>query len=419
MTDSTNDGTAPVRPADSVRGSLASVEQLAGGLTTAFLALLSLTSLLAAGLACLTGVGLALLAPALRGLRATADRERARLSRMGPEVLTPYASPVRGWRSALTELRAATFVRDVGWACLHASAGLALGLLGVLLPVVAVRDTTFPVWWTFLPDGAAGSALGLPAGDWPTAALVALMGVGWCAIVIGLGPGMARLQAYPGRALLGPPPGAELVDRITELTASRAAALDAHTRELRRIERSLHDGAQSRLVTVAVLLGSARRALDRDRAAAESALEQAQESAETALSELRGLSRAILPPALDHGLADALSGLAADCPLPCQVDTTQLAPCPVSVEAAAYFAVAEALSNVTQHSGATRAEVWAGKRDGRLVVRVVDDGRGGAREDEGTGLRGIRQRARAHDGTVEVTSPDTGSTTVHVELPCE
>lgn len=109
MTDSTNDGTAPVRPADSVRGSLASVEQLAGGLTTAFLALLSLTSLLAAGLACLTGVGLALLAPALRGLRATADRERARLSRMGPEVLTPYASPVRGWRSALTELRAATF----------------------------------------------------------------------------------------------------------------------------------------------------------------------------------------------------------------------------------------------------------------------------------------------------------------------
>jgi signal transduction histidine kinase len=230
---------------------------------------------------------------------------------------------------------------------------------------------------------------------------------------------MARLQDGAARRVLGLPPGGDLALRVARLTATRAAALDAHVTELRRIERSLHDGTQNRLVAVSVLLGAARRSVARDPAGAGELLDRAQTAAEEALAELRAVVRGILPPVLeDRGLAGALGGLAATSPVPCTVEVDVAVRCPASVEATAWFVVAEALTNVARHSGARSAAVVVRRAGDRLLVRVGDDGTGGADEGAGSGLTGVRRRVEAHDGTLAVTSPPGGPTTVEVELPC-
>lgn len=222
-----------------------------------------------------------------------------------------------------------------------------------------------------------------------------------------------------GRRLLGSGPTDDLSLRVAQLTATRAAALDAHATELRRIERSLHDGTQNRLVAVTVLLGAARRAVTRDPAGAEEMLEKAQTAAEQALAELRAVARGILPPVLaDRGLAGALSGLAATSAVPCSVEVDVPVRCAASVEATAYFLVAEALTNAARHSGASRVAVRVRASDQRLCVSVTDDGAGGAVEGRGSGVVGIRRRVEAHDGTLALTSPTGGPTTLTAELPC-
>ncbi|CAM5268861.1 hypothetical protein STENM223S_01005 [Streptomyces tendae] len=174
----------------------------------------------------------------------------------------------------------------------HGTLGLLLGLLGLLLPVCAFRDTTFPLWWPLIPEDATTTSIGVgTAHSWLDALTATLLGVGWTAILLGLGPGMARLQAAPARRLLAAGPDTDLSLRVAELTATRAADLDAHATELRRIERSLHDGAQNRLVSVTVLLGAARRMVARDPAGADELLERAQSAAEQALAELRSVAR--------------------------------------------------------------------------------------------------------------------------------
>jgi signal transduction histidine kinase len=323
-----------------------------------------------------------------------------------------------------TRLRAAladpTTHRELHWLLRHSTVGALLGVFGVLLPILAIRDTAFPLYWTFMPANTTATSLGVGnAHTWADALAVALLGVGWIAIILGLTPGMERLQSTPGRRLLAAGPDVDLSLRVAELTATRAAALDAHATELRRIERSLHDGAQNRLVSVAVLLGAARRMVARDPAGADELLERAQSAAETALAELRTVARGILPPVLaDRGLAGALSGLAADCAVPCRIDVDVPARCAASVEATAYFVVAEALTNIAKHSGAAHATITARSNGGRLVLRVEDDGRGGADTEGGSGLTGIRRRIAAHDGDLTLTSPPGGPTVLTVNLPC-
>ena len=402
--------------ARTARAALKALEQLAGGLGTGLLALGVLVCLVVIALLCLVGVGLFLVPAGLRMLRALADRERARLGRWGPEMVGPDPVPT-GLRPALTD---PVVRRELRWLIGHATAGLLLGLIGVLLPVFAVRDVTFPLWWQFLPTGEASASVSFwVVYDWPGVFAVALLGLGWSAITLGLTPAMARLQAQRGRRLLVIDPDTDLSLRVTQLTATRAGALDAHAAELRRIERSLHDGTQNRLVAVTVLLGAARRMLHRDAAGAEELLERAQAAAEQALAELRAVARGILPPVLvDRGLAGALAGLAANCPMPCRIDVEVAERCPASVEASAYFVVAEALTNATRHSQARHVVVTVRRRDNRLHIEVTDDGRGGADESSGSGLVGIRRRAEAHDGTLVLTSPPGGPTTLKVELPC-
>ncbi|WP_238014895.1 sensor domain-containing protein [Dactylosporangium sp. AC04546] len=402
-----------------VRAALDGVEHLAGGLATAVLALVALAWLVVTAVACLAGVGLLLVPSALRMLRSVADRERARLSR--------WAAPLAAAGPAPRTLRAAAgdpvVRREALWLPLHATLGLLLGLAGVTLPLSVVRDGAFPLYWQYLPEGEATSSIGVPVVHTLAGSLlVTLIGAGWVAVLLVLEPGLAWLQAWPGRRLLAPDPAADTALRIARLTATRAAALDAHAAELRRIERSLHDGTQNRLVAVTVLLGAARRALDRDPSdpsGAAAALDRAQDAAEQALAELRSVVRGILPPVLaDRSLPDALSALAAGCPVPCVVDVGPVGRCAASVEATAYHVVAEALTNVARHSGASAVTVSVASDGAVLRLRVTDDGTGGADEGAGSGLAGIRGRAEAHDGTFTLASPAGGPTTLEVTLPC-
>lgn len=398
------------------RAAVAALEQLLGGLGTALLALAVLFWAAVTAVTSLVGVGLLMAPLVLRALHSLAGRERARLGRYGPEVIGPDPAPTR-LRFAVVD---PTTRRELRWLARHASLGLLLGLCGVLLPLMAARDITFPLYWWLLPADATSTSLGIGVTQtWADALVSAPLGLGWTAIILGLTPGMARLQARPGRTFLAAGPDTDLSLRVAELTATRAAALDAHATELRRIERSLHDGTQNRIVTVTVLLGAARRMVARDPAGAEELLERAQSAAEQALSELRSVARGILPPVLaDRGLAGALTGLAASCPVPCRIDVEAPERCAASVEATAYFVVAETLTNIAKHSGARQAGVTVRSRGGRLQLHITDDGRGGADEAGGSGLTGIRNRIAAHDGTLELASPPGGPTTLKVELPC-
>ncbi|MCC2309343.1 sensor histidine kinase [Cellulomonas chengniuliangii] len=401
------------------------IEQLVGGFGTSVLALVALLWVAVSAAACVVGVGFWMLPAALRAVRVVADRERSRLSQIGPVVLGPAPLP-DGLRDAF---RDSSVRRELAWLPCAASLGLALGAIALTLPLNAARDATFALWWMAVPEELRQPSFsGWVVETWPGAIAVTLAGFAWVAVAVGLEPPMARLQAWPGRRLLGPRPGTDLALRVAELTATRAGALDAHAAELRRIERSLHDGTQNRIVAVSVLLGAAQRALLRDPAAAGPLLERAQDAAEQALAELRAVARSILPAVLeDRTLGDALSGLAATSPVPCRLDIADIGRCAASVEATAYFVVAEALTNVVRHSGAQSSVVTVRRDNDRLEVTVQDDGMGGAAERAagerdrtggGSGLAGIRRRVQAHDGIFTLTSPVGGPTTLEVTLPC-
>ncbi|SDG21395.1 Signal transduction histidine kinase [Sinosporangium album] len=397
------------------RVTLDALEHLVSGMGTGILALVALLSMTVTALACLIGAGLSLVPVALRGLRAVANRERTRLSRWGTQEIIAAPPPPTALRAALADT---TVWRELAWAVVHASVGLLLGLLALTLPVHVLQDATFALWWWLLPPEEATSATyGMwEVKDFPSAVAVAGLVPIEIALTMILTPRMARLQAWFGRRLLRPGPDVDLSLRVAQLTATRAAALDAHVAELRRIERSLHDGTQNRLVAVDMLVEAALRALERDPATAMASLERAQTTAEQALGELRDVVRAILPPVLtDKSLADALADLAAACPVPCTVDAGPPARAAASVEATAYFVVAEALANIAKHSRARYAVVSVRHMDDRLWLRVVDDGRGGANES-GSGLVGIRRRVEAHDGLFTLNSPVGGPTILTVTL---
>lgn len=398
------------------RAALDALDHLVGGLGTAVLAVAALLWLLVTAALWLVGVGVFLTPTALRGVRVVANRERTRLSRWGRKVLEPEPVPAQ-LRAAM---RDSAVRRELCWVVCHASLGLFLGLVSLTLPVDVVHDTSFPLWWKLVSAASATPAQGFwTVHDWPGAFLVCLLGLGTGVITIAVMPGMARLQAWPGFRLLSPDRGTDLALRVAQLTATRAAALDAHAAELRRIERSLHDGTQNRIVAVNVLLGAARRAVARNPADAEAILGQAQDAAEQALAELRGVVRSILPPVLtDRSLPDALTALAAACPVTCRIDADVPDRCAASVEATAYFVVAEALTNIARHSGARNATVRLRRHEDRLCVEVTDDGHGGADEHSGSGLGGIRRRVEAHDGTFALTSPSGGPTLLTASLPC-
>jgi signal transduction histidine kinase len=221
------------------------------------------------------------------------------------------------------------------------------------------------------------------------------------------------------RNLLGPSRQVSLEAEVGRIEASRVAAVDSAEAERRRIERDLHDGAQQRLVALAIDLGMARERFDDDPDAAKRLVGEAHEEAKAALGELRDLVRGFHPAILeDRGLDAALSAVVARCPIPVTLDVDVATRPPASVESAAYYIVAEALTNVTKHARATSARVSIARRGDRLAIDVSDDGQGGADSTRGTGLRGLAERVQALGGWMSVMSPVGGPTSVLVELPC-
>jgi signal transduction histidine kinase len=213
---------------------------------------------------------------------------------------------------------------------------------------------------------------------------------------------------------------AELRARFDELKASRARIVEAADQERKRIERNLHDGTQQRLTSIALALGLAESKLTSDPRAAEASVRQAKQALETALAELRDLSHGIHPSVLTtRGLGPALEDLAYTAPLPVTVAAELNGRLPERVEAGAYYVVAEALANIAKHAHASAATVGLAREHGRLLLRVLDDGIGGADPTRGSGLRGLNDRLQALGGTLDVHSPPGRGTEVRAAIPCE
>ena len=205
---------------------------------------------------------------------------------------------------------------------------------------------------------------------------------------------------------------------MEELEQSRARIVKVGLAERRRLERDLHDGAQQRLVALRLQLRLARDQAGKDPAVAQQMMDGAMTELDEALEELRELARGIHPAVLaDRGLDAAISALAARSPVLVGVDvaTGRL---PGPVESAAYFVVAEALTNAAKHAGAAEITVRISRHRDLLIVEVTDDGTGGADPARGSGLRGLADRVAAVDGRLTITSPPGGPTVIRAELPC-
>ena len=236
-------------------------------------------------------------------------------------------------------------------------------------------------------------------------------------VVAGLVTWLDRMAAT---ALLGPSRAVELERRVETLSQSRAGVVDAADTERRRIERDLHDGAQQRLVSLAMNLGIARETLTGLPPEAMQVIAAAHDEAKEALSELRNLVRGLHPAVLnDRGLDAALSGIAARAPLPVQLTVDMTRRASPTVEAVAYFVISECLANIARHSSARQATIEVDLTGSVLRIEVSDDGVGGADPARGTGLSSLVQRVRSVDGILRLESPAGGPTVVTAELPCE
>ncbi|GHH56739.1 sensor histidine kinase [Lentzea cavernae] len=388
----------------------AAIIYLATGLLTA------IVSWLALGILILSVVILPLLPVTAPYMRRIVDFDRRRLARYaGVEI--PPPPPLDGpWlHRAQRVLADPDSRRDGIWLITHALFGTLFGAVAIGIGGSLVQQPVVLLGWWIFPGGNENS-FGLHVDSWPKAFLSVPIGIVLALIMTQI-PRLADLDAKWARKLLSPPK-ASLEKRLAEVVATRAAALQAHGAELRRIERNLHDGTQNKLVGVVMMLGIAERTLKQNPDNALQALLRAQDAAGDALEELRNVVRSIHPPVLeDLGLDGAIQALAARCPVPCVLTAEHLGRLPAAVEAAAYFAVAEALTNVAKHSGARHAWVSLTIDQDRLAVVVHDDGKGGADEKQGTGLDGIRGRVAALDGTAEVSSPEGGPTVLTVVLP--
>jgi signal transduction histidine kinase len=290
------------------------------------------------------------------------------------------------------------------------AAGLAIGIWScVLACLVAPAVSAAAPHGSLLGDAGAGALVGVCAGGFVLAPM-ALAVTRWLAI------GLGALASW----LLAPDERAILAARVDTLEATRAAAVESADAQLRRLERDLHDGAQHRLAFIAMELDRARSKLADDPDAASELLGRAHDESKRAMVELRDLVRGIHPSVLtDRGLDAAVSGLAERCPVPVDVDVRLDRRPPGAVETAAYYVIAEALTNVAKHADAGRAAVEVGQVGGPLVIEVRDDGRGGAARRPGSGLEGLAQRVQALDGSLTISSPVGGPTVVRAQLPCE
>ncbi|MFD9326506.1 sensor histidine kinase [Streptomyces sp. NPDC060065] len=328
-----------------------------------------------------TVIGFPLLAAGLLGARQLGKMERARArALLGVRVDEPSPLPLRG--------RGGFFARL--W--------------------MSLKD---PVGWrTVLYD-----VIRLPWGVVTFTVTLTSLFVAWPVLPF-IARGLTDVDRAMVRGLLSP--SEDLERRIAELESDRGVVVDTAAADLRRIERDLHDGAQARLVNLAMGLGLAKEKLLEGQAdeTVAAMVDEAHGEVKLALQELRDLARGIHPAVLtDRGLDAALSSVASRCTVPVKV-TADLGTRPAAaIEGIAYFTVSELLQNVSKHSGARSASVDVWRTDQRLLIQVWDDGRGGASLDGGTGMAGLADRLGAVDGLFVIDSPPGGPTVITAELP--
>ena len=408
------------------------------GLVVAVVSLAILTALFSTGGSLLIWlVGIPIIALGIEAARVVARVERWRMTLVDRRPLVPhpyrpldgmprapYGAWLRGWAEA--EFLDVDRWRDVIYVLLLFPLGIMEFTLAFILWVAAIALTVAGIAVVAVRLGTGG----VVGGVGPEGAAV-VVGAGLAAAAVGLflvpvaastSRGLMTLHRAVVQGLLCVDPTVALRQDVARLRGSRSAALELEATELRRFERDLHDGAQQRLVRLAIDLGLAEERFEADPAGAKALVVGAREQAQLALAEIRDLVRGAAPSILvDRGLVAAVSGVAAGCPVPTTVDSglADGERLPSSAERAAYFVVAESLANVGKHSGATRCEVTLNREPirGRLIVDVRDDGAGGATMTPGGGLAGLRDRAEALDGVLFLVSPPGGPTVVHVELP--
>ena len=298
---------------------------------------------------------------------------------------------------------------------------LLLGPVGFLAGALAIALWSAALACVVVPALSSASPAGSLIGDASARALPAVCPGGFllAAVAVAVTRWLATALGSLATWLLAPDERALLAARVDTLEATRAAAVESADAQLRRLERDLHDGAQHRLAYIAMELDRARAKLSDDPDNASELLGRAHEESKRAMAELRDLVRGIHPSVLtDRGLDAAVSGLAERCPVPVDVDVRLERRPPGAIETAAYYVIAEALTNVAKHADPRRAAVEVAQIGGRLVIEVRDDGHGGAARTPGSGLEGLAQRVEALDGSLTVSSPVGGPTVIRAQLPC-
>ncbi|MEV8318910.1 sensor domain-containing protein [Streptomyces sp. NPDC059900] len=376
----------------------------------------------------ITFIGIPVLAAGLAGCRGFGSLERVRARALldvevaDPEPLRPKngGGPM-AWMGAV--LKSGVSWRHALYAFLHMPWAIFSFTVSVAFWTYGWAMLTYPLWqWLFPLYGGQGG-IQLYGDDNHRVYLDNPFEIGLTALtglLITLAtPWIIRALTTVDRVmvvgLLGP---SSLATRVVELESDRGVVVDTAAADLRRIERDLHDGAQARLVALAMDLGLAKEKLAEDPEAAARMVDEAHGEVKVALQELRDLARGIHPAVLtDRGLDAALSALAARCTVPVQVEVDLPARPAAAIEGIAYFTVSELLQNISKHARASRGSVDVWKVEDRLMLQVTDDGAGGADVTSGSGLAGLAERLDAVDGILVVDSPVGGPTTVTAELP--
>jgi signal transduction histidine kinase len=352
---------------------------------------------------------------------ALAHIERSRVAALlGVDVKAPKLAPLQGswWRRINQLLASPGRWKIIAHAVVSPITGTAMMVVAFSVWSISILLTTLPLYITALPQDSAKLYFVTLDAD---ATLIIPMAVGALTLLI-VAPwmtiGFGHLSAAIARALLGP--GDEVLrEEVASLKESRSVAATIAETERQRIERDLHDGAQQRLVALAMDLGRAEAQFDHDPDAARALLSSAREEAAAALTELRDLVRGVHPAILaDRGLDAALSAVIARSPVPVDLDVNIARRPPAPIESAAYFVVTETLMNVIKHSRATRVHIDIARVGDTLAISVSDNGAGGADPTKGTGLKGLQDRVTALGGWMQIISPAGGPTSVMVELSC-
>ncbi len=376
------------------------------------------TGLALAGSLLITFVGVPLLMATLLLSREWGRLERWRAAELLDTNLP--APPPLAWEGGLIRRLVAPLRDGASWrAALYLVLMLPAGILTFTIAVtwwsVSLGALTFPVWAWTTPHG------GPQFGDsyyWNRPWQLAVTAVVGLVLTLAA-PFVIHATTYVNRGLLLLLRRPRSAERIQQLEQTRARSVDAAVEERRRIERDLHDGAQARLVALGLDLGLALEKLDHDPEAARVLVGGAHRETQQAIAELRDLVRGFAPAVLeDRGLDAALSALASRSPVPVDVTIDVGERPPASIEASAYFIVAEALTNVARHAEARSARVLVRRVDDHLWIQVSDNGVGGADAGRGSGLAGLAARAEAVDGIFTLASPPGAGTTITVELPC-